>query len=448
MKNVLILGAGLVARPGVKYLLDQKDLFVTVASRTLSKAEAIIASAPNGKAIQIDVENRLTLSEVIKQNDIVVSLLPWTHHVRVAELCLEFGKNMVTTSYISEGMKAMDKDVKAENILFLNEVGLDPGIDHMSAMRIIDSVHKEGGKIVEFYSYCGGLPAPEANDNPFGYKFSWSPRGVVLASRNSAKFLKNGEIIEIPGKDLFLNYRVEEIEELGSFEVYPNRDSTPYKELYGLKDALTVQRGTYRNLGWCETLKKIVDLGLVDETPLDTLNNTTYIQMMAGIAGCRETDDVFGIISEKLELKKDSDIMKRLEWLGLFSNEDVGPLNNKLDILCGLMQKKLKFFTGDERDMVLLRHKFTVENPDSTRDIITSTLIDYGIAGGDSSMSRTVSLPMAMAVSMIADGTITATGVRMPNTPDIYGPILSGLSKLGITMTEKRFAVELHGIEE
>ena len=162
--------------------------------------------------------------------------------------------------------------------MFLNEIGVDPGIDHMSAMKIIHAVEAEGGKVLHFHSYCGGLPAPEDNDNPFGYKFSWSPRGVVLASRNSARFLENGKIVEIEGKNLFLNSKVEEIEGLGKFEVYPNRDSVPYKELYGLKDALTVIRGTYRNLGWCETLKKIVDLGLVDETPRPELKGLTFKQ--------------------------------------------------------------------------------------------------------------------------------------------------------------------------
>ena len=323
MKKVLVLGAGLVSRPGVHYLLNQKDLLVTVASRTVSKAENLIKGFPNGKAQQLNVENHDELSNIVKENDIVISLLPWIHHLKVADLCIEHGKHMVTTSYVSEGMKKLDEAAKAKGLLFLNELGVDPGIDHMSAMKIIDEVGAEGGKIVHFYSYCGGLPAPDDNDNPFGYKFSWSPRGVVLASRNSAKFEENGEIVNIQGKDLFLNYKTEEIEDLGEFEVYPNRDSTPYKELYGLNDALTVKRGTYRNLGWCNTFKKIVDLGLVDETPKENVKGSTFKKMMAQVVGCDPKDDVKAKTAEKVNLSPDSEVISRLEWLGLFSDEKV-----------------------------------------------------------------------------------------------------------------------------
>ena len=280
MKKILVLGAGLVSRPGVHYLLEQKNLIVTVASRTLSKAEKLVKGHGNGRAAAVDVENDRELAALIRDHDIIISLLPWIHHVKVANLCLAHKKHMVTTSYVSEGMKRLDQQVREQNLLFLNEIGVDPGIDHMSAMKIIHEVEAERGKILHFHSYCGGLPAPEDNDNPFGFKFSWSPRGVILASRNSARFLENGKIVEIEGKDLFLNYKVEEIEGLGKFEVYPNRDSVPYKELYGLKDAQTVIRGTYRNLGWCGTFKKIVDLGLVDETPLPNLKGISFNKMI------------------------------------------------------------------------------------------------------------------------------------------------------------------------
>jgi saccharopine dehydrogenase-like NADP-dependent oxidoreductase len=218
MKKILILGAGLVSKPGVVFLLENK-FNVTVASRTVEKAQKIVQGFENGKATQILVENADALEALVKEHDIIVSLLPWTHHTIVARCCLKNNKLMATTSYVSPDMRAMDADIKAKNLLFLNEIGVDPGIDHMSAMKIIDDIHAKGGKIRHFYSICGGLPAPDDNDNPFGYKFSWSPRGVVLASRNAARFLENGKEINIKGEDLFLNYRIEEVEGLGKFEV-------------------------------------------------------------------------------------------------------------------------------------------------------------------------------------------------------------------------------------
>jgi saccharopine dehydrogenase (NADP+, L-glutamate forming) len=200
---------------------------VTVASRTIEKAEKIVHGFENGMALHLLAEEKETLESLVRKNDIIVSLLPWIHHLKVAQACLKFNKPMATTSYVSDEMRALDEEVRGKNLLFLNEIGIDPGVDHMSAMRIIDAVHAQGGKIRHFYSFCGGLPAPDDNDNPFGYKFSWSPRGVVLASRNPARFLENGRVINVRGEDLFLNKRLETVDPLGDFEVYPNRDSLP-----------------------------------------------------------------------------------------------------------------------------------------------------------------------------------------------------------------------------
>jgi saccharopine dehydrogenase-like NADP-dependent oxidoreductase len=437
MNKILVLGAGLVSRPGVNYLLGQKNLTVTVASRTVSKAEKLVKGYSNGKAAAVDVENDRELTALIRDHDIIISLLPWIHHVKVANLCLEHGKHMVTTSYVSEGMKKLDQPVRERKLLFLNEIGVDPGIDHMSAMKIIHDVQAAGGKILHFHSYCGGLPAPADNDNPFGYKFSWSPRGVILASRNSARFLENGKIVEIEGKDLFLNYQVEEIEGLGKFEVYPNRDSVPYKELYGLKDAQTVIRGTYRNLGWCATFKKIVDLGLVDETPLPELKGRTFKKMMAELIGASSELQLKEDTAAKLGIPVNSEIIQRLEWLGLFSDDPVGDFDNRLDILSQRLQNKL-FYKEGEKDMLILRHRFQVKNKDKSRDLITSTLIDFGIPGGDSSMARTVSLPMAIATRLVAEDKITLKGVQTPVHRQIYDPVLRELETLGIKMVEKK----------
>ena len=438
MKNVLVLGAGLVSKPGVTYLLKQKNIFVTVASRTVSKAENLIKGFSNGKAIQLNVENEDELAQLIKSNDIIVSLLPWVHHLKVAKLCLKHNKHMATTSYVSDDMKKLHEEATAKNLLFLNEIGVDPGIDHMSAQKIIDEVYAEGGKVLHFYSYCGGLPAPEDNDNPFGYKFSWSPKGVVLASRNSAKFLENGKIVDIEGKNLFLNYRIEEIKGLGKFEVYPNRNSLPYKDLYSLKDALTVMRGTYRNLGWCETLKKMVDLDLINEEKQKNLKGIAYRKMMADLVGAKDDSNVEKEVAKKLNIDANSEIIKRFKWLGLFSDKKVPDFDNRLDILSELLQEKL-VFKNKEKDMIILQHKFTVENADKSKDLITSTLIDFGEALKESSMARTVSLPLAIGVRFMAEGKFNLTGVQIPINKQIYEPVLKELETLGIKMDEKKY---------
>ena len=436
MKKILVLGAGLVSRPGVRYLLDS-GLPVTVASRTVNKAEKLVEGYENGTARELAVENEELLKQLIQEHDIVVSLLPWIHHQKVAKLCLDCKRDMATTSYVSENMKRLDSPVREKGLLFLNEIGVDPGIDHMSAMKIIDEVRNAGGKVIHFYSVTGGLPAPEDNDNPFGYKFSWSPRGVVLASRNSARFLENGEVVEIEGKELFANTRVEEIEGVGELEIYANRNSMPYKDLYGLSDAQTVMRGTYRYVGWCETFKKMVDLGLVDDSPVPGLKGNTYRGMMVDLAGCDPAGDVEVEVAGKVGISRDSEIIKRLEWLGLFADEPVADYDNRLDVLCERLQEKLYYKPG-EIDMIVMKHTFVVENADQTRDRITSTLIDFGIPHGDTSMARTVSLPLAIGVKLMAEDKIKLTGVHIPIQPEVYNLVLAELENLGIRMQEKR----------
>ncbi len=436
MNKILVLGAGLVSRPGVRYLLKHKHLNVTCASRTVSKAEKLVEGFSNGKALPINVNDTEKLADLIKEHEIIVSLLPWVHHQKVSDLCLELNKHMATTSYVSAELKKMDAAVKEKGLLFLNEIGVDPGIDHMSAMKIINMVAAEGGKVLHFYSNTGGLPAPEDNDNPFGYKFSWSPKGVVLASRNSASWLEDGKVVEIPGAELFENYLVQRIEGLDEeYEVYANRDSIPYKDLYGLNDVLTIKRGTYRNLGWCDTLKKMVDLGLIDETPVD--KGITFKQMMARLVGAVDGENVMQKAAEKVGLAVDDPIIKRLEWLGLFSDETIPDFDNVLDVLSQLMQDKLYYADG-EKDMIAMQHKFTIENADGIQDLITSTLIDYGIPNGDSSMARTVSLPLGIGVRMMAEGEMNLTGVQIPNMAEVYEPVLAELESLGIKMVEKR----------
>ncbi len=437
-EKILVLGSGLVSKPGVIYLLD-KGLKVTVADIILSRAKELVNNYKNGTAISFDINNEEKLEEYINKNDIIVSLLPWTLHIKVAKMCLKNNKNMATTSYVSEEMQALGDEVEAKGLLFLNEIGVDPGIDHMSAKKIIDEIHEEGGKVEHFYSYCGGLPAPEDNNNPFGYKFSWSPRGVVLASRNPAKFLENGKVIDIEGKDLFAEKTVEQdkMEGIGDLEVYPNRDSIPYIDIYGLNEAKTVKRGTYRYLGWCETFLKIIELGLVDDEEKEGIKGSSFYNVLYKITGCEKNENLIKKLADKLKIAVDSDIIKRFEWLGLFDSNKVLKNRNHLDNLSDILQEKL-FFNHGEKDILVMRHKFIIINKDGTKDKIISTLIDYGIPFKDSSMARTVSLPLAIGVTLMAEEKLTIKGVKRPVYKEIYEPVLKELETLGIKMIDER----------
>jgi saccharopine dehydrogenase (NADP+, L-glutamate forming)/spermidine synthase len=432
MRNVLVLGAGLVTRPLVNYLLD-KDFKLTVASRTVSKAEALVGDHPNGAALELNAKDDAALEKLVTESDLVISLLPYTFHVKVAELCIKHAKHFVSTSYVSPELAALDGPAKDAGVVLLNEVGLDPGIDHMSAMRIIDDVHGRGGQVKSFRSYCGGLPAPEANDNPYGYKFSWSPIGVLLAGTNDARFKEDGEIVEIPGAVLFDHYKILTVEGLGEFEGYANRDSVPYIETYGIPETETMFRGTYRNIGWCPTLKAIADLGFFDKEERDYAGVTLADYARFFVGG---TDEIKTDTAAKLGIGADDEIIGRIEWLGLFSDEPV-PIEkgNSLEVLAALMNEKMSYRPG-ERDMIVLTHEFVAELPDGEKRI-TSTLIDYGIPEGDSAMARTVSLPAAIGARMILDGKITRPGVSIPVSADIYEPVLAELEELGIECVEK-----------
>jgi saccharopine dehydrogenase (NADP+, L-glutamate forming) len=435
MSRILVLGAGLVARPLVQYLLDQPDFQVTVASRTVEKAHALIGDRPNGRALAFDIEREPErLDDLVAQADLAVSMLPYIHHLQVAHACLRHRRHLVTTSYVKDEMRALDGTARQAGVLFLNEIGLDPGIDHMSAMRIIDRVHASGGRVVSFRSYCGGLPAPEANTNPFGYKFSWSPRGVLLAGRNDARYLEDGQVVEIPNRRLFATRHTVPVEGVGDLEAYPNRDSLPYIQLYGIPETRTMYRGTLRYPGWCETWQKFVELGLLDLTEREDLAGMTYRQLLAHLIGRPETSDLRRDLAVHLNIPVDSPILDRFEWLGLFRDDPLPPERTILDVLAVRMQEKLQYAPG-ERDMVVLLHDFVAEYPDR-RERIRSWLVDFGIPHGDTAMARTVGLPAAIATRLILQGVIRLTGVHIPVLPEIYGPVLAELEERGIGVQE------------
>jgi saccharopine dehydrogenase (NADP+, L-glutamate forming) len=436
MNKVLVLGAGMVSRPLVRYLLDLPGVTVTMASRTVEKAETIIDNHPDGTPVALNVQNDEKLESLVKNADVIVSLLPYTFHVKVAKLCIHHKKHLVTTSYVSPEMNALDKDAKETGVLLLNECGLDPGIDHMSAMKIIHEVEQQNGYIQHFRSTTGALPSHENNTNPFGYKFSWSPRGVLLASRNPAKWLENGELVSIPGENLFENYKLQDVPKVGTFENYPNRNSVQYKDIYGLEKAETVYRGTFRMTGWCETLRAIAQLGWLDDKKIDDPGLKTYADVTAHLLSTKK-DSLYEDTAEILHLPSYAAVLKRLEWLGLFSDISLPEdKDNPLDYLNVLTLEKMSL-PDDEKDMIVMHHEFTAVYDDK-KEYLTSTLVNYGEPHGDSAVARTVALPAAIAVKMILNNTIKLTGVHIPIIPEIYNPILNELETMDVSFTETK----------
>ena len=439
MNNILVLGAGSVVGPFVHYLLDQPDCHVKVASLAFSEnVEKLVAGHPRGEAQVLDATDAQSLRALISdaKTDLVADFLPPAYHASVGRLSIEAGIPMVSASFASDEMKALNTEAKDAGILILNEIGLDPGIDHMSAMRIIHKVQSEGGRIVGFSSVCGALPAPEASLNPLGYKFSWHPKGALGAAKRPARYLKEGQEVNIPSDKLFEQYSLQYIEGLGYFELYPNGNSLPYIHTYGIPEIRTMYRGTLRYMGWCETLKKFIELGLLDEKEND-LRGLSYRRFLSRFMGSSSESELERNLALHFHIDKDSTMLKRLEWLGLLSDELL-PLRqgSAFDVLLAQMMEKLKYEQG-ERDMVVLQDELVAQYPDQRpEEKITSTLTEYGIPGGDSAVARTVGLPAAIAAKLILQGEINLTGVHIPVSPTIYEPVLEELEQQGIIFNE------------
>jgi len=434
MKNVLVLGAGFVSRPLVKYLLERK-YHLTVADIEIKNARKVTAGHSNSKAVEFSAENESALKQMIDESDLAISLLPPSFHPMVAAKCIELKTNMVTTSYVSPAMKELDKPARKAGVVIINECGVDPGIDHMSAMRVIDGVRAKGGHVESFMSYCGGLPAPDSNTNPFGYKFSWSPRGVLSAGMQDGRYKKDGEEIFVEGRELFDHNWIVDVPGFGKLEAYPNRDSLGYIDTYKLRYAKTIFRGTLRYQGWCRTLKALVDLNYLDDSK-DYGDLNTFEDLTAELLNNRSSEDLKSAVANRLSLQKNSRSLKNMEWLGLFSEEKIPRISGTpLDNIIEQMKKKMQY-EESERDMIVLYHDFTAVNQDGSKKKITSTLIDYGEPNGNTSMARTVSLPSAVAAKMILEGRYDEPGVHIPVIPELYDPILNELEEIGIKCVE------------
>jgi len=434
MKKVLILGAGLVVKPMVEYLLEN-GFGLTVATTTKEKADRMIKGHHNGASLKWSTDEGDTLERLVNEHDIAVSFLPYRHHTLVARACIRNKKPLVTTSYVQTEMQNLDKDAKEAGIILLNETGLDPGIDHMTAMKIIDHIHSKEGKVEEFYSLCGALPAPECADNPMKYKFSWSPKGVVLASRNSALYLKKGREVEIEPVNLFKDRFSYDFPGLGELEVYPNRDSISYIDIYGIHEASTMYRGTFRYKGWCETLDAMKQLNMLDDTIID-YSGMDYSGFLAERSGLNP-DSLRKNILKKLGLDESAAAIGSLEWLGFFTGEKLAyTKTSPFEITSDRMISKMSL-SGNERDAVMMQHVFLASYPDGKKEVIKSSMLDFGSPATNTAVARTVALPASIAVKMILEKKITLTGVYRPVVPEIYNPVIDELKTLGIEMKEE-----------
>ena len=440
MNNLLIIGAGRSATALINYILDaarQHNFFVTVADANLEMAQHKVAGRPNGRAIWLDASKTNDRRDIIQRHDVVVSLLPPQMHLDLAQDCIALGKHMVTASYVSKQVLRLGDDARQRALVFMNEIGLDPGIDHMSAMQRIHQIQAAGGKITAFYSYTGGLVAPESDDNPWHYKFSWNPRNVVLAGQGTAQFLEDGKLKYIPYRRLFKQYKLIDIPSMGQWEVYANRDSLLYREAYGLKDIKTLVRGTIRHRGFCDAWNALVRIGLTDATfPIVDSDKLTYHDLMEAFLGNSEhTGSVKDRIARLIELPPDGDVMKKLEWLGLFSKKRIKVQNaTPALILENLLLEKWALKPND-RDMVIMQHVFEYEINRRKRKL-TSTLVMKGENSESTAMSKLVGLPLGIFVKLLMLGKISTTGVNIPTMPEVYQPVMQELEGMGVRFVE------------
>lgn len=432
-KKILILGAGRSTGTLIKYLLNEaKNHFweVIVADSRLAFAQKKVADNPNGKAIKLSVLNEAEKDAAIREASVVISMLPAHLHYLVALSCIKHGKSMVTASYLSEDVKALDTEARKKDVLILSEIGVDPGIDHMSAMSVIDRIQENEGIITEFESNTGGLVAPESDNNPWHYKFTWNPRNVVLAGKEGARFLHNSRFKYIPYHKLFERYEVITIPGHGDFEVYPNRDSLKYRETYGLTNIQTMFRGTIRKPGFCDAWNALVQLGLTDDTHLvensEKITNREFTNTFLAYSKAKNIEEK---VARYLNLEMEGDVMGKLQWLGLFTNDVQAWCNaTPADLLLRLLQKKWLLLPY-EKDMIVMQHQFTYTIGNKKKKTISS-MVAYGENDEDTAMSRTVGLPVGIAAKMMMLEMFPLSGTLLPIHRDIYEPVLYELENV------------------
>lgn len=440
MKNILVIGAGLSSSYLIKYLLEQANIFnwqITVADSNTEAAENKIANQKNAKAIKLNATDNEQVEQLVSANDLIISLLPAFMHINVARNCVSLKKHLITASYVSPEMQSLHNNAINNDVLLLNECGLDPGIDHLSAMKIIDEVKAKGGSIDVFKSFCGGLVAPEFDDNPWNYKFTWNPRNVVVAGQSTAQYLEQNELKFIPPQRIFTQTEEIQIENQGSFECYANRDSLSYIKPYGIESAHTVLRGTLRKKGYSKAWNNIVKLGLTDDSfVIHNTQNLTYRELVSAFTPGNDISKLEQRACDFLNLTQEQDEFKKLVWLGLFDDTKINmPEGSPAFILQLLLQQKWKLQKG-ELDMIVMYHEIEASYPNK-KEKISSALVVKGENEILTAMSKTVGLPMAIAAKHLMLGDIKLRGVVIPTMPELYNPILNELAEYGISFEEK-----------
>lgn len=443
MRNILVIGAGRSSSKLIQYLLDKSTserLFVVVADISLENAQEWIKGHKNAKAIIFDVFNNVQRKEEIQKADLVISMLPARFHIEVAKDCITFGKHMVTASYVSKEMKTLDEDAKSKGLVFMNEIGVDPGIDHMSAMQVIDRIRDNGAKILLFESFTGGLVAPESDNNLWNYKFTWNPRNVVIAGQGgAAKFIQEGTYKYIPYHKLFRRTEFLTLNGDGKFEAYANRDSLKYRSEYGLEDIPTMYRGTIRKVGFSRAWNIFVQLGMTDDTY--TIENSEYMSYRDFtnlFLAYSPSDSVELKLRSYLKIDQDDVMWDKLVELDIFNpNKKIG-LKNATP--AQILQKILSdswTLAKEDKDMIVMHHKFGYEI-DGEKQQIESSLVVKGENQTYTAMAKTVGLPVAIAALKILNNEITTPGVQIPISKEIYIPILKELEEYGIKFSEKK----------
>ncbi|HEX8515696.1 MAG TPA: saccharopine dehydrogenase C-terminal domain-containing protein [Bacteroidia bacterium] len=442
-KNILVIGAGRSASSLIKYLLDNSDKEnwnVTVGDVSLELVMQKTNDHPNSRAIAFDINNEQQRAEEISYADLVISMVPAFMHMNVALDCVRFKKHLATASYVSKEMAELDTAAREAGIILLNETGLDPGIDHASAMKIIDEIHESGGILTSFKSFCGGLVSPESNDNPWGYKFSWNPRNVILAGQGTAQYIESGQYKYIPYNRLFTQTDTIEIDGYGKFDAYANRDSLSYRYSYNLENIPTMLRGTLRMPGYCKAWHVFVKLGLTDDTyKIEASDKLTYPELLDAYLpdGNDSTRDK---LIKFMGAEMDEEVLAKIEWLGLFENTKITVANaSPAEILQNLLEEKWKLQEHD-KDMIVMQHQFKYRNAAREPRTILSSLVVTGEDQVYTAMAKTVGLPLAIMAKLILQDKIRARGVTIPTSKEIYLPLLEELDSLGIRFREKEQA--------
>jgi saccharopine dehydrogenase (NAD+, L-glutamate forming) len=441
MRHILIIGAGKSAGVLVDYLLKKaatEKLFITIGDLDLSNARSLTNNHPSSQAIILDVFNKEQRQEQIKKADLVISMLPARFHIEAARDCLLFSKNMVTASYVSTEMSALDKEAKEKGLIFLNEIGVDPGIDHMSAMQVIDRIKEHGGKMLSFESFTGGLVAPQDDNNLWRYKFTWNPRNVVTAGQGgAAKFIQEGKYKYIPYHRLFRRTEFLDVEGYGRFEAYANRNSLKYRSDYGLEDIDTLYRGTMRRPGFSKAWNMFVQLGMTDDTyVIEDSENMSYRDYVNSFLPYSPTDSVELKLRHELRVDQDDIMWEKLIELDIFNGQKKAGLKNATpaQMLQKILEESWTLEKG-EKDMIVMYHKFGYKINGEHKQI-DSTMVCQGDGDQQTAMAKTVGLPLGMAALRILNKEIIATGVQIPLSPSIYAPILKELEEYEIRFRE------------